>query len=405
VGIAVRGLGPEGFALFVVVTSFVSWVGLAGIGVGPGLTLSVARATSEHDELEGTRQFAVALVLMLTVASVLVIGAWFLGAVGVVDALLRGLIGSAPEDGRTALQVMAVLVALQLIVVVPESAQLGLHTQHVSNVWAAIGSAAAIIAMLAGRDAVTSVTAFVLISQGPQVVARCLNGILFVFRHRMIVHVRGVRFWQHASRLIRSGTAFAGLSLATFISLQAGLIIVAASTDPASVALAGVIVRGYTLGMSGLSLISTPTWPAIARASARGDRRWIARAYRWLTGAALLYSGVAAIAILIAFEPLIEIWTGLRVADNLALRVLLAIFVLVNGWAHANAMTLVGLGSIGFTAVVLIAESVLVLGLLAASIPLAGVAAYVGALAVGAIFVSGWILPLRVFRQLNRASE
>lgn len=403
VGVAVRALGPDGFALFVVITSLVSWVGLAGIGVAPGLTLSMARATAERDESDAAGQFVVAVLLMLAIAVVLVTGASLLGAGGFVDALLRDWIGSPPQDGRTALQVMAVLVAAQLVAVVPESAQLGLHRQHVSNMWAAVGSAAAIFAMIVASDAITSVTTFVVVSQGPQVAARCLNGIVFVLRHRTLVQARGLRFRHRAGQLVRSGTAFAGLSLATFISLQAGLVIVAASTDAASVALAGVIVRGYTLGMSGLSLISTPTWPAIASAVGRGDRRWVARAYRWLTGAAMVYSGVAAIATLVAFEPLIEIWTGMRVADNLALRILVATFVLVNGWAHANAMTLVGLGSLGFTAVVLIAESLLVVGLVAAFVPVGGVAAYVGALAAGAVLVSGWILPLRVFRHLNQA--
>lgn len=401
VAVAGRALGQDGFGLFVVITSLVSWVSLAGIGIAPGLTLTTARAAAEGNDAEAANQFVVALLLMLTVATLVIVGTLLLGATGIVDDTLSEWMGSTSDDGRTALQVMAVLVAAQLVVVVPESAQLGLQRQHVTNLWAAAGSAAAIVGMFAAGGAIGSVTAFLAISQGPQVVARFVNGVAFVVRHQRLMRPAHLRLREQAARLIGSGIAFAGLSMATVISLQVGLIIVAASTDTASLALAGVIVRGYMLEVSGLSLISTPTWPAIARAAALGERQWILHAYRSLTRAALAYSGAAALVILVALEPLIEVWTGMRVTDNALLRVLLAAFIVVNGWAHANAMTLVGLGLLGFTAVTLIAESVLVVALVAAFVPVAGVSAYVGALAVAAVLVSGWLLPWRVSRRLN----
>jgi O-antigen/teichoic acid export membrane protein len=405
VAIAVRALGAEGFALYVVIASLVSWIGLVGLGVAPGLTLGVARASALGDRSEGARLFVVALLVMLAIATCLVGAAVVLGASGLVELLMTRWLGSASRDASAALLCMVVLVAVQLVVVVPEAARLGLQTQYVNNAWAGLGSAAAIVAMLTVGGSVTSVTAFVLVSQGPQVAARAANGIFFVLRHRYILRPEELRFRQHARPILGSGIAFAGFSLASYLGLQVGLLIMAATVDPASVALAGVIARGYLLQVSGLSLVTTPTWPTIANAVTRGDLPWVRRTYRLLALGALAYNTLVAVAILFGLELLIGVWTGTRPTDNAALRALLAMLVVVNGWAHVNAMTLVGLGALRFTALVLLAEAAVVLTLQVALVPVAGVTGYVGALAIGAVTVSGRMLPLRVRRELAERTQ
>lgn len=405
VAIAVRALGSNGFALYVIIASLVSWIGLVGLGVAPGLTLGLARAAAIGDRVEGARLFVVALLLMLAIATVLVGCAILLGATGLIERLMANWLGSASSDASTALLCMAVLIAVQLVVVVPEAAQLGLQAQHVSNVWTGIGSAAAIVAMLTVGGAVTSVTAFVLVSQGPQVAARAANGVVFVLGRRYILRATDLQFRRHARPILGSGLAFAGFSLASYVALQVGLLVMAATVNATSVALAGVIVRGYLLEASGLALVTTPTWPAIANAVTRGDLAWVRRTYRFLTLGAITYCTLVAVAIIVGLEALIGIWTGTRPTDNPALRVLLATLVVVNGWAHVNAMTLVGLGALRFTAIVLIVEAVVVLALQVAFVPVAGVTGYVAALAVGAVAVSGWILPLRVHRELGKTTR
>jgi O-antigen/teichoic acid export membrane protein len=405
VAIAVRALGAEGFALFVVIASLVSWIGLAGLGVAPGLTLGVARASARGDHTEEARLFVVSLLLMTAIATFIVAVAVLMGASGLVAHLLTDRLGSASGDATAALLWMVVLIAVQLVVVIPEAGQLGLQAQHVTNLWTGLGSLAAIVALVTIGSAVTSVTAFVLVSQGPQVAARTANGLIFVLGRRYLLRPAGLRFRQHARPLLGSGIAFAGFSLARYLGLQVGLLVIAGTQNVASVALAGVIVRGLTLQISGLTLFTTPTWPAIAHALTSGEISWIRRTYRILAFGALTYSGLVAVSIAFSLETIIWIWTGSRPVDDVALRLLLATFVLVNGWAHINAMTLVGLGALRFASVVLVAEAVVVLMLQIVLVPFSGVIGYVAALAVGAVAFSGWLLPLRVRHELGKESS
>lgn len=402
VAIAVRALGDEGFALFVVIASLVSWVGLAGLGVAPGLTLGVARASARGDHTEEARLFVVSLLLMTAIATFIVAVALLMGVSGLVAELISDRLGSASGDATAALLCMVALIAVQLIVVIPEAAQLGLQAQHVTNLWTGFGSLAAIVAMVTVGGAVSSVTAFVLVSQGPQVAARTANGLFFVLGRKYILRPAGLRFRQHARPLLGSGIAFAGFSLARYVGLQVGLLVLAATQNVASVALAGVIVRGITLQINGLTLFTTPTWPAIAHALTRGEIPWVRRTYRLLAFGGLAYSGLVAVCIAFGLEAIIGIWTGTRPADDAALRWLLAIFVLVNGWAHISAMTLVGMGALRFASIVLVVEAVVVLALQVVLVPFSGVIGYVAPLAFGAVAFSGWLLPLRIRRELGK---
>jgi len=405
VAIAVRALGSDGFALYVVIASLVSWIGLAGLGVAPGLTLGIARASAVGDRGEEARLFVAALLLMAVIATVVVGCAVLLGVTGIVGHLMGDWLQSASGDASAALLCMALLIAVQLVVVVPEAAQLGLQSQYITNVWAGIGSAVAIVAMLTVGGAVASVTAFVLVSQGPQVAARAANGIFFVVHRRYLIRPAGLHFREYLRPILGSGLAFAGFSLASYVGLQVGLLVMAATVNATSVALAGVIVRGHLLQASGLSVVTTPTWPAIANAVTRGDVSWVRRTYRRLALGGLAYSTLIALAIFVGLESLIGIWTGSRPAENATLRAILAVFVVVNGWAHVNAMTLVGLGALRFTAMVLVAEAVVVLALQVALVPIAGVTGYVAALAMGAVAFTGWMLPVRLRRELGRAAN
>ena len=196
VAIAVRALGAGGSRCMWSSPLSCRGSAFAGLGVAPGLTLGIARASAVGDRAEEARLFAVALLLMTAIATIVVGGALFLGASGVVDHFIADRLRSASGDASAALLCMALLVAVQLVVVVPEAAQLGLQRQYVSNIWAGIGSAAAIVAMLTVGGAVNSVTAFVLVSQGPQVGARAANSVSFVLRRRYLLRPRGLRFRQ-----------------------------------------------------------------------------------------------------------------------------------------------------------------------------------------------------------------
>jgi O-antigen/teichoic acid export membrane protein len=169
-------------------------------------------------------------------------------------------------------------------------------------------------------------------------------------------------------------------------------------------------VTGYsvlvmlTSAMLGFVLmITTPMWPAVVDALARGDVAWVRRtAWRlWLYD-----SGFAAACglVLVLFGPtLLPMWVGPK-AQELNRPVLLAfsVYFLLYAWRHANHMLIVGAGRVRTLAVVQVAESALVLGAAWFGMNHGGLATLLLSMATAIGLVTGWALPALLRRELKR---
>ncbi|HEU0244801.1 MAG TPA: hypothetical protein VFQ75_12935, partial [Candidatus Limnocylindrales bacterium] len=214
------------------------------LGVAPGLTLGMARSEGPVDRGELAGLFSVALGVMAAVAAVIVMIAVILAATGTFTSVADTLGATNPSDAAAALLCMVVLVAAQLVVVVPEGAQLGLQSQYVTNLWAGLGSAIAIGALIALGGQATTITAFILLAQLPQLVTRALNGIVFTSRRAYLLRPPAGSLRRHLPMLLGSGAAFTGFAVASYVGMQLGLLVLAVAADAGQVALAAVIVRG-----------------------------------------------------------------------------------------------------------------------------------------------------------------
>jgi O-antigen/teichoic acid export membrane protein len=402
VAIAFRVLGTAGFAVFVTISSLVSWLSLASLGVAPGLTLGIARASAHADRLAAARIFFGSLLLITTLSLVLALIAFSIAA-----AIVRRVPGDEglAADATMTSAIMIGLVAAQLILAIPEAAQLGLQSQHVTNVWAAVGSVATLLALTTLGSFVDSVAGFVVLSQVPQLLARLVNTLRFVLGHNYLLRpARPLHLRALLRPVLGSSVAFAAIQLASYISLQFGLLVLAGTSSAASVSLGGLILRGITLASGPVALLTVPAWPTVADATARGDVRWTRQLYRRVLAVAMTYACLAAIIGFVGSESAVQIWTGESVRLDPVLRACLSVYFIVGVWSHVSAMTLVGLGVLRFTALVLLGEAVLVATLMVLLIPTLGVLGYTVALAIGTVCCSAWLLPLRVRRQIGTAT-
>lgn len=402
VAIAVRALRADGFAMFVTVASLVSWINLASLGVAPGLTIGIARAAAAFDRVGEARLFVVSMTLMVGVATCLLLTTAVLAQTGLISRGLEEWLKSDGADGPVALVLMVSVIAAQLILAVPEAAQLGYQSQFVTNLWSGIGSVASLILLVTIGPSIGSVTAFVFISQVPQVLARTLNGLSLIGSRPYLLRPDRIPIRSMIRPVLGTGAAFAGIQLAGYFALQFGVLVLAATSTTESIALGGVILRGITLASGAVLLVTTPTWPALTDAVERGDRRWAMHIYRRMPVAALLYASLVGIGILVASEWAIEVWTGSAVLIRPELRIILAGYFVLGVWSHVNAVLLVGLGAIRPTSMVLLLEAATIAALQVVLVPSLGVTGYVGALLVGTLLVSAWVLPIRVRREILR---
>lgn len=393
VGVAARALGPDAFGSYLVMASLVAWLGLAAVGVGPGLTQRIATATA-NDDAAGqatafTSSIALSGVFVLLGAAAVFMVARLAIAVEHSQSAIYG-------DVWTAALVLGLATAAQVWLSVVEAAQLGHQEQYFANVFQAVGLATVIVVLLAAGHTLTTVTAFVTATACPPLLAKVANALLYVSRRRYLL-TRRVSIRQ-AVGVLSTSVAFAAVQLGATASQQVGFLWLAFLAGPAATIPVGVMFRLSSAASGVVALVTQPLWPAVADAAARHDTVWARRAYRAASRVAVSYAAAYAIGLMALGTVMVQVWTGTHVEISQLMMVLFGLYFVAGVWAHVNAITLVGLGKVWVAARVICLEAVVSsLGAMLL-VPQFGATGVILSLLIASAMVSATLLPLAVRR-------
>ena len=387
VPIVIASLGTGGYSQFAVALSAFGWLGSVFAGLSGPVTERIASDSARpvSDRTRGTFVTALAISGILLVTLVL---------------LVTIVLVTRPPDGAEyiALAVAGLATGLAMSGGVFDAALLGLQRSYVTNLLSFGSSLAAVLASVAAAVLAPTVAAMVLATLGPVVLAKLVSGIAL---RRLEPSLRGGPrdvSWRKAPTIAGRGLAFAGISLASFLSLDAGLLVVAGQLGSNQVAEVALVVRGLPLILSVVGMIIVPLWPAITEAAASGDVRWIARAGGRATVFVMGYAVAAALAVIVGGDRIVGVWTGGRI--SLPFEILLATggLIVTLSLENLTQSMLFGLGRAGTVAAVLLFQSVISITLVfVLAAPLGQVAALVAPI-LSALLTSSWLLPVLVIR-------
>jgi O-antigen/teichoic acid export membrane protein len=393
VGIALRALGPDAFGSYLVLAALVAWLGLASVGVGPGLTQRIVMATANGDVAGQATAFSSSVAL-----------AGLFALLGAVAVSIVAQVGTPSEHSQSALSgdirmaalVLGLATAAQVWLSVVEAAQLGHQEQYFANMFQALGLACVLVILLTVGPSLGTVTAFVAATACPPVVAKVANAALYVARRRYLLTSHFAI--REAAGVLSTSMAFAAMSVGSTASQQVGFLWLAFVAGPVATVPLGVMFRLNSAAFGVVYLGTQPLWPAVADAAARHDSVWARRAYRrasWLT---VSYAVAYAVGIVTFGSLFVRLWTGSQVEVPVPMTFLFGAYFVALIWAHVNAITLVGLGKVWVAACVTGLEAVVsILGalLLVAHFGATGV---ILSLLIATALVSGSLLPFAVRR-------
>lgn len=401
VPVALHVLGPASFGLFLVIYSLVSWIGLTSIGIGPGLTLGIARAVASADAHEESAYFWTSVTLMIVISTLLAATLAFVVLIVPINSLIGVHDPLVTQDALQSLLIVTFLSCGQLLLSVVDAARLGYQELHISNLWTLASTGISFVALLELGRVSPTVTFLVVALSAPPIIVRALNGGQLMRSHanlrtrRLVLEVPLVR------KILMVGIGFAAVSLASFLSQQLGLVLLAQREGPEAVVAPGTMLRLILLASSPVAMLTQPLWPALTDATARSDSGWARFAFRRVLGLALAYSGVVCGTLLVLGQELVQIWTGGVLRIDETTMILFALYFPLGVWSHVHAMTMVGLGEVRVTAAVLLVEGLAAVVTVLVCIPWLGGAAVPLALVVSTGAVSGWMLPLLAARSLS----
>jgi O-antigen/teichoic acid export membrane protein len=393
VGIAVRAMGSDAFGAYLVMSSLVSWLGLAAVGVGPGLTQRIAVATANDDAAAQATAFSSSVALcglfvFLVAATVLILARAAIPGE-------QGLSGIT-ADVRTAALVLLLVTAMQVWLSVIEAAQLGHQEQFFSNVFQSAGLMSVLVILLAAGHGLVTVTAFVVVTTCPPLVAKIANAALYVARRRYLLSRQfSIR---EAAGVLSTSIAFAAVSLGATASQQLGFLWLAFVAGPAATVPLGVMFRLNAAASGVVALLTQPLWPAVADAVARHDLAWARLAYRRASQLTASYAVAYGVGLVAVGRVFVRVWTGAEVDVPEMMLYLFGLYFVVGVWAHVNAITLVGLGKVWLAARVVCLEALISC---AGALPLVarfGATGVILSLLVATASVSAVLLPLAIRR-------
>lgn len=372
--ILARGLGAEGFGIWVLVASFALYLELLEFGFGKAAPKFVAEFAARGDDRGVRATIATSFWILAALAAVAaVVGA-------VLTAVFPSLFGVSPELAGAS-QVLIAIVLADLVVSIPSDtfggALMGLQRFYLVN--------ATLIAVLVAQAVgwiVVLGSGGGLVELGIVTVALSLAGQLA----RYLLARRHVPGASVAPRLVERALArrFGALSLWFFLLDASKVMLIRVDTLVVGlvvgVAGAGVYAVGQRLTLALEQLVEPMTrmfFPHSSTLAADADAEGLRRSLVAGTRMTLAVAVPIALALALLAGPLLELWLGSGFEDAAAVVALLSAAAAVAALTRTGLLMLQGAGHVRVPALFTGAEALLNLGLsiaLAHAIGLAGVA-------------------------------
>ena len=401
--IAVRVLGREEFGLYTTVNLTLSTVSLLQVGVGPALTHGLTRARAANDDLKQRELGSTAFFLMAGIATLTGIAL----ACVLLFVPLASIFGDAFVGKESALRpalwtglgLFLMLFVLNLTERVREG-----HLEVASNnLWGAAGNGMAACFVGIGVWCVPQVWFLVIAVHGAMVISKLFNTVTLWRKHPLMLPS-----WKHARpatarHLFSDGLAFSTCCLITGI-VEYNLCgwMVGRVGGPSAIALYGVFISLTIMQLGFVVMLSTPTWPAVAEALARGDTTWAQKAGKrlYLFGAGFALCSALG---LVAIGPwALSIWLGKEFAH--IERLLLAcygLYFFAHVWRHLNHALMIGTGQVSKLVRIQLFESAMVALLAWFALQTGGLAPMLATMGIVILALTGTVLPARVARGLK----
>ncbi|MCW1926216.1 oligosaccharide flippase family protein [Luteolibacter arcticus] len=403
--IAIHVLTREGFGIYSAVNVTLGTVSLLQVGIGPALAHGLSKAKAQGHDNDARELSASAFFL----SGGLALLAGLLLAIVLLAVPLPVIFGNefAGKEAilRPALWTGLALFLLLFLFNLTDRTREGLLEASANNLWGAAGNVLAAAAVGIGVWFVPQVWFLVLAVHGSLVIAKLCNTIA-LWRAHPEVRPRWTRFrLPVAKHLFTDGLTFSAATLVTGV-VEYNLCgwLAGRNGGPAATALYGVFISMTIMQLGFVMMLSTPTWPAVAEALARGDVPWAKKAARklYLFGSAF---ALCAFGGLVLLGPWVfSIWLGKDFANTpRTMFACYGFYFVAHVWRHLNHAMMIGTGQVGKLARIQFVESTLVAVVAFFALEWGGIGPMLAAMGTVALAITGIMLPRQVARAFGEA--
>jgi O-antigen/teichoic acid export membrane protein len=399
-------LGVERYGVWIALSTLLTWLTLADLGLGNGLLNAVSEAYGQKRPDLAQRRVATAFWMLVVVAGIA--GAalalswpWLDWATlfGVVSPQARAEIGPA-------LALAAGLALLNLPLGIGQRVLNAYQEGTVSNFWVAAGNIASLVGVVWVSQSEGGLSALVLGFFGlPTLIAGA--GLVWLFGAykpwlRPDWRAIDLNDWR---RLFQTGLEFFVLQIATLILFQTDNLVISYFLGADQVPGYSLVYRLFNYVLVLQALVLNPLWPAYAEAVSRGDWAWVRKTFRRALLWGMLMVVLMVVILLFAVQPLIRLWTGGVIEVSLPLAALMALWTALACWGNTFAFLQNGLGRIRIQTLAGLCLAGVNLGLSVLWVQSFGVTGVIAATVVAYACIPAWVVPLDVWLTLRQTTR
>jgi O-antigen/teichoic acid export membrane protein len=348
VPLTVAYLGDERYGMWATITSLISMLGFADLGMGNGLVNVVSDATGRNDNECARRATSstffwlsgVGALIIIAVIAALNIFPW--------SSLFNVQTPLAIRESGPTAAVMIACFAAALPLTVVQKVQLGIQQGFASNVWQVVGSVLGLLALLLAIGQKASLPVLVFAFTAAPLVALALNGYQLFWRWRPDLRPRLSLIDTATSwHIARTGFLFLGLQLAGIFAYSSDSIIAAQVLGPEHVTEYSIGFKLFMLATNLQGMLVSSLWPAYGEAMARGDRAWVRRAVYHSLWVSVALTGAASTVLLVFRHEIFGAWVGPDLVPSLSLSLSLTVWSVMNAVGGTISTFLSGTNQLG----------------------------------------------------------
>lgn len=395
-------LGTERFGLWLAMSTLLSWISFADMGLANSLTNAIATADGQNNVQQAKEAVSSAVWIMVAIA--IIINVFFILAYPWINwvKVFNVTSNSIGLEAGQAVMIGFFFFALRLPLSIPGKIYTAYQEGYFYQLWAGLSGWLSLGALLVGIYFKVNLPVLVAAFFGTSLLADLLAAIhLFVWRRpNLKPSLQSFRWWKSWD-LLKKGILFWIIQVAGIALHQTDLIIVAQLFGVSAVASYGVVLKLFSL----ISIVQTafmmPLWPAYSEAAARKDVNWIVRTFRRSVIISLAWSVFCGIILFYLSPWIITSWVGKDATPGRELVFAMLITTVLNSLGQCIAFCMNGLGKINSQVVFGVMAGVTNLVLSVILGKLIGIAGVTWATGICFLLFSVIIIGIDALNQLN----
>jgi O-antigen/teichoic acid export membrane protein len=337
-------LGPERFGLWVTITSFVTLLSFADLGIGNTLLSSVSRAQSLGDNVKVNEIISTAAFVLISLGvAVAIAGAWVVNTMDI-SAVFNVTEPSVHSELLQTLRVFALMFGLNIAVNWISRVQMALqrgYLESVSTVLGALFGLCWVSFSINNSFVLPSLLAGFL--AGP-ILSVTLVGIYFFLKEFRIFLPRLSSINRSSAHsILKGGLLFVGLQASGAAAFASDSFIITAQLGPIEAGDFAIVAKLYGAILILVNIYVAPLWPAYAEAHAKKDHAWMNKTVRKSFVICAIGSATAGVILTMSYGMVTSMWLGASHGVSISLLITMVVWTSLVSTGAAGSMFLNGL--------------------------------------------------------------